>query len=267
MNSQDAQRDLMCFDLMDFDMKHPVFPQNAAAFIVQASSISTPQDCAPSFSDMYRAKVGELSDFDKIAFYSDFSRLMNARFIDTDIQGVILNFFEITFIPDPAIDLLCAEAFKPSPPAKRAKTGQSPNTKLPPKYVGKQQPKAKRGKNYNHPIVRARCENCAEKDIRFKLMKKMSTCKTSDLMKFDEFARGIKMENNLLATMPPINEVDLDLHEDMLLLMETRNNAEYHYLHEALPNLLNKIKLHWYENREEIETVINVPETESDVNI
>ena len=78
MNTQDAQRDLMCFDLMDFDMKHPVFPHNAAAFIVQVSSISTPQDCIPSFSDMYRAKVGELSDFDKIAFYGDFARLMNA---------------------------------------------------------------------------------------------------------------------------------------------------------------------------------------------
>ena len=86
-------------------------------------------------------------------------------------------------------------------------------------------------------------------------------------MKFDEFARGVQIENNLLATMPPINEVDLDLHGELILLMEARNNAEYHYLHEALPNLLNKIKLHWYENRDEVETIINVPETESDVSI
>ena len=73
-----------------------------------------------------------------------------------------------------------------------------------------------------------------------------------------------KIEKNLLATMPPINEIDLNLHGDLINLMDAHINAEYHYLHETLPDCLNKIKLDWYDNRNTTPDVINVPDTASD---
>ena len=97
-----------------------------------------------------------------------------------------------------------------------------------------------------------------------KLMKKITTCDVGDLMKFESFWNGVKIEKNLLATMPPINEIDLNLHGDLINLMDAHINAEYHYLHEALPDCLNKIKLDWYDNRNTTPDIINVPDTASD---
>ena len=129
MNSEmDAQMDLLCFDLMDFDMKHPVFPFNAAAFIVEMTAISSPPDHVPVLKNHYAQRIGETNSFQAVTFYSDFTRVMNQREITSDIKQSVVNFFEISFVPDPTIDLLCAEAFqRPSPsitsqplPSKRA---------------------------------------------------------------------------------------------------------------------------------------------------
>ena len=177
----DAQRDLLCFDLFDFDMKHPVFPKNAAYFIVQMSGVVLRQDYIPSFSDLYLQRMGTPSDFDSVNFYSDFTRIVSGMLLTTDIQDAILKFFEISFIPDPAIDLLCAEAFQPtaaiqtSPALKKVKPTKTADSKLSPARANRSK-KNKREKNYNSPLITTHCENCAAKDLRMKLMKKMTTC-------------------------------------------------------------------------------------------
>ena len=72
--------DVLCFDLMDFDAKHPIFPPNACKFIIEAASIPTPTDSIPTFDAMYATRVGRPNDFESVLFYSDFTRLMNSRY-------------------------------------------------------------------------------------------------------------------------------------------------------------------------------------------
>ena len=80
MNTQmDAQMDSLCFDLLDFDMKNPVFPLNAAAFIVQMSAIPTPTDQVPAFNVHYTQRIGTPTPFQSITFYSDFTRVVTQR--------------------------------------------------------------------------------------------------------------------------------------------------------------------------------------------
>ena len=277
MNSEmDAQMDLLCFDLMDFDMKHPVFPFNAAAFIVEMTAISSPPDHVPVLKNHYAQRIGETNSFQAVTFYSDFTRVMNQREITSDMKQSVVNFFEISFVPDSTIDLLCAEAFqRPSPsitsqplPSKRAQpqctTKQSLHSKKSPQKLSPQR-KAKRSKNYDEPILRTRCDNCKDKDLRMKLTKKILNCNVADLMKFVMFWNGLKMEKAQLATLPPVNEIDHTLHQELITLMENRGIEEYYYLNESLPECLNKIKLHWYENMHTITQIINVPDTTSDV--
>ena len=146
----DAQRDLICFDLLDFDMKHPVFPKNAAYFIVQMSGLVLRQDYIPSFSDNYLQRMGTPSEFDSINFYSDFTRIVGGVILTTDIQNAILKFFEISFIPHPAIDLLCAEAFQPtvaiqpSPALKKVKPTKTADSKLSPARANRSKKKQER---------------------------------------------------------------------------------------------------------------------------
>ena len=45
----DAQRNLLCFDLLDFECKHLVFPRNAAYFMMHMAGTYIPQDHIPSF--------------------------------------------------------------------------------------------------------------------------------------------------------------------------------------------------------------------------
>ena len=73
----DAQMDLLCFDLLDFDMKNQVFPLNAAAFIVQMSAIPTPTDQAPVLNDHYAQRIGTPTTFQSITFYSDVTRVVS----------------------------------------------------------------------------------------------------------------------------------------------------------------------------------------------
>ena len=103
----DAQKDLLCFNLLDFDMKNPVFPLNAAAFIVQMSAIPTPTDQVPAFNDHYTQRIGTPTPFQSITFYSDFTRVVTQRKLDYSVKQSIVDFFGISFIPDLTIDLMC----------------------------------------------------------------------------------------------------------------------------------------------------------------
>ena len=259
MNLQmDAQRDLLCFDLFDFDMRHTIFPFNAAVFITEMAAIATPTDHIPVFNGHYTQRVGTPNSFEAVTFYSDFTRLMNERELSTNVKQAILDFFHISFVPDPTIDLLCAEAFQPAAqitPAKRAPQKLS------------SQPKPKRSKSYNNPILRTKCDNCTEKDLLIKLTKKTINCNTGDLLKLETFWNGLKIEKARLATLPPIDQIDNTLHQELITLMENRGIEEDNYLNELLPNKLNQIKLDWYENRPVIQDVINVPTTESDASV
>ena len=223
------------------------------------ANINIPQDRIPIFGDVYLQKLGTPSDFESVNFYSDFTRLINAHSLTTDMQEGIMKFFEISFIPDPALDLLCSEAFKPTTPSKR----NASSAKASPANANSAK-KAKRDKNYNAPLLRTQCESCADKELRIKLMKKVANCKVDELIKCDNFWGGIKLEKNQLATLPPVNEIDTKLNADLVELMEARINAEYVYLHDDLPTLLNKIKLTWYQNLHSTKEIVFVAETESE---
>ena len=98
-------------------------------------------------------------------------------------------------------------------------------------------------------------------------MKRIASCKTDELSKFDNFWTGVKLEKRQLATLPPLPEIDPTLHSELIDMMDTRLTAEYRYLHEILPDKLNEIKLNWYENRSRSQQVIFVAETESDASV
>ena len=81
----------------------------------------------------------ELNDFDSVTFYAEFTCLTNARPITTDVKEGVIHFFDISFIPDPAIDVVCFKAFpimsesrapstpqKQSPPFAKAKSSIKP---------------------------------------------------------------------------------------------------------------------------------------------
>ena len=97
-----------------------------------------------------------------------------------------------------------------------------------------------------------------------RLIKKTMNCNVADLMKFETFWNSVKIEKAQLATLSPVNEIPPNLHQELITLMENRGNSDYYYLNESLPDCLNKIKLHWYENMHTTPQIINVPETTSD---
>ena len=127
--------DKLSFDLINFDLAHRVFPQNACSFIVHMSGVAVPTDTIPAFDTLYGSRVGQTNDFEAVAFYSDFTRLVNGYVLTPAMQQHIMGYFQISFNTDSAIDLMCAEAFQP----KKTK-----GTKLTSKD-------SKRAKNYNKP--------------------------------------------------------------------------------------------------------------------
>ena len=70
-------------------------------------------------------------------------------------------------------------------------------------------------------------------------------CNAGDLLKLETFWNGLKIEKAQLATLPPINEIDNKLHQELITLMGNRGIEEYNYLDELLPDKLNQIKLDW----------------------
>ena len=110
-----------------------------------------------------------------------------------------MDYFQISFIQNPAIDLLCTEAFQSTTVAKIAKSLRKEPTSL----AGTKM----RAKNYNSPVLRAHCKNCDEKEMCFKLIKKLTTCRVNDLTKFNNFWNGLKLENALMATQGAVPTV------------------------------------------------------------
>ena len=103
----------------------------------------------------------------------------------------------------------------------------------------------------------------------FKFIKIITNCKVNGLMKFDAFLKGLKVKNTLLAlgTLPPVNEIDVKLHQELLTVMENRVSMEYDYLHSVLPHCLNNIMMVWYGTMHTPTKVFSVPKTASDVTL
>ena len=243
--------DKLSFDLINFDLAHRVFPENSCSFIVHMSGVAVPTDTIPAFDTLYGDRVGQTNDFEAVAFYSDFTRLVNGYVLTPVMRQHIMGYFQISFNTDPAIDLMCAEAFQP----KKTK-----GTKLTSKD-------SKRAKNYNKPILTTHCKNCDTQDIRLKLLKKLTTCNEIDLMKFNKFTSNLKVENSLMFTLPPPAEMDLDLYNDLMTVMQKREQDEFEFINVVLPNHLDRIKTAWYESTHVTMEVFNVPNTESDTSL
>ena len=89
--------------------------------------------------------------------------------------------------------------------------------------------------------------------------------KMHDLLKIDSCIRGSRLENTLMAALPPINEIDHKLHEKLIVITEQRIQAETHYLDVALPTAFDNIKLAWYQNMHDLKNpdlTVCVPDTE-----
>ena len=86
-----------------------------------------------------------------------------------------------------------------------------------------------------------------------------------DLMKFDSFVRALKVENALLATLPPPNEIIAALQEQLICLMESHIYEQNKCLDTDLPNVIDSIKLDWYQNlkpQAPTQDRFNIPETD-----
>ena len=64
-----------------------------------------------------------------------------------------------------------------------------------------------------------------------------------DLLKVDSCLRGVRLENTLISSLPPVNEIDIRLHEKLISVMEQRVQNENQYLDVELPNAIDTIKL------------------------
>ena len=77
--------------------------------------------------------------------------------------------------------------------------------------------------------------------------------------------RGIRLENTLMTSLPPVNEIDTRLHEKLISVMEQRIQNENQYLDVELPTAIDAIKLSWYENMHQMKNPdlsVYVPETD-----
>ena len=107
--------------MLEFDGKHRVFPINACPFMVNLCSIPIPIDTVPCFNDLFSSCLGPMSDFEAVEFYSDFTRLVNDRIMTSALQNQLMGYFQIAFITDPVIDLMCAEALSVQAPSTSQK--------------------------------------------------------------------------------------------------------------------------------------------------
>ena len=83
-------------------------------------------------------------------------------------------------------------------------------------------------------------------------------------MKFNSFWDGLKLENALMATLPPIHEMDARLHEELLNMIASKTQADADFSHEVLPQHSDNIEIAGYETKSGDKDVFSVPETESD---
>ena len=122
----------------------------------------------------------------------------------------------------------------------------------------------KRAKKNNTPVVCVRCENCDDQDIQFKLITKLTTCKEADLHKFHQFWNSFKLENRLMATLPPLAERDNQLNQNLKTVIQQHSESETHFLNEVLPKCVDDIQIAWYERNPTPRKIFSIPETDSD---
>ena len=219
------------------------------------AGIQVPKGQIAEFDEAYQSRIGPLNDFEKVTFYSDFTRLIGNTILTPSMQEQVRQFFQICFVEDmTSIDLLCAEVF----------LQPNPTTMTPP---SDKQPKKKRARNYNSPLQTMHCNNCEEKDLRFKLVKKMMNCNKNDLLKFAKFSNDLKTENALLAALPPLNEINDQLHTQLIIALENRTDMNDAFISEFLPNCVDLIKIAWYKLLRVPQQAFNVPETPSDTSV
>ena len=237
MFSQLDVYELLHCDLVELDRTYAVLPTNAVDFIVRMTEIPLPANQLPVFGARYTDRLGQLSNEETLTFCQDFDAIIKrVGTLNDDVKNIVLDFFNIKFMDDASnldIDLLCYQAFgnldaSPTPPPAKKSRAQP----------------LKRGKRYNTPVIRSSCTNCEEQILRLSLIKKISNAKVTDLMKFDGFVKATKVENAFLATLPPMNEIDPELHEQLLRVMENKLQVQNKYLEEDLPSAVDAIKLH-----------------------
>ena len=246
--------DKLSFDLINFDLAHQVFPENSCSFIVHMSGVTVPTDTIPSFDTLYGNRVGTTNDFEAVCFYNDFTRLVNSYVLTPSMQQHIMGYFQIAFIPDPSIDLMCAEAFQ----QQLKKTNAMKDSPV----KGK-----KRAKRYNTPLLSVRCDSCDKQTMRLKLIKKLTTCNETDLIKFDKFWGGLKSENALISTLPPADQIDTQMYSDLLTAIQKREQDDFDFINNVLPSHVDRIKTQWYQSPHVLPTIFNVPNTESDTSV
>ena len=54
-------------------------------------------------------------------------------------------------------------------------------------------------------------------------------------MKFNVFWDKLKVENALMATLPPVNEMDTRLNEELLTVIASKKQADAEFTHDVLP--------------------------------
>ena len=75
------------------------------------------------------------------------------------------------------------------------------------------------------------------------------------------------MENVLLATLPPFNEMDEQLHTQLMIAMENRASVNDDFINEVLPSCVDVIKIAWYKSLKVPRQVFSVAETPSHVSL
>ena len=115
--TMDPVSEILAFDFQDFDMKHVFFPTNSCDFIIEMAGIQVPKGQIAEFDEAYQSRIGPLNDFEKVTFYSDFTRLITNTILTPSMQEQVRQFFQIFFVVGmTSIDLLCAEVFlQPNP--------------------------------------------------------------------------------------------------------------------------------------------------------
>ena len=268
-------------ELNKFDAEFTFWPVQIADFVVRMAEIPLPSQQLQLIGSIKANRVVELSNEETVLFYQRLSSLFNKFEPLTDkYKNTILEYFDITFIPDATqqdVDILCFEAFgdldasfddhntvinftQHHPDLQAAEIKSS---RLSPKKRSQ-----RRSKNYNQPIIRTSCSSCEEYTLRLeKLLKKIHNAKMHDLLKIDSCIRGICFENTLMASLPPVNEIDNKLHEKLIDTMEQRIQSENQYLDVVLPGAIDAIKLDWYQHmhhQQNPDLSIYIPETDYD---
>ena len=200
------------------------FPKNSCSFIVNMSSILIPQDTSPTFAALYEDCLGEPNDFEAVAFYGDFTRLVNTRLMTPTMQQQVVDYFWISLHQIQPL-ILCV--LKHSLKIQTSK-----------KLQQKEELKITTNLLYEHVVKTAMTKRWHSNSL-----KKMTTCKVTYLVKADNFWDGVKMENSLMASLPPIHEINTQMYEELLTALEHRRQAEADFVFEVLPSYVDKIKL------------------------